>query len=644
MSEKYQEMFEEETKEQIEEMNENLLSLEENPDDSEIIDEIYRASHTLKGMAGTMGYEGIQNISHKMEELFDELKEKKGRIDEDLFDLLFECVDTIEILAAGEDADFQYLIDELDKTLAEGDNERGLEDIEDDDKLLEEFEIPVEIKEVLENHLENDITLAVIDVSKDEEFPPVRALELREKLDLEYEIFYPDPEEVDSDHHRFFLVTEDVLDENDLDKTVGLKIDLKRDEGKNLLIEREGEDKDKKNSRGKVKKIETSDKLKVDLEDIEQVMNLISELVISKGSLEDISRSIESDRLSNVTSRIDRISSDLRESVLDLKMTKAKTVFRRFPRMVRDLAKENDKEIDFKLEGEDIELDRTILDRITDPLVHLIRNAIDHGIEPVEERKQKGKPPEGKIKIAASQKEENVVIEVSDDGRGLDKQKIKEKAIEKGLISKEDSEEILEENLYLLIFNSHFSTKDEVTKVSGRGVGMEVVKETMDSLGGEVNIMSEKGEGTTVRLTLPPSVAIVQAFLIEVGTGTYALSMEDVVETAQVRPEDIENIKDNDLIRLRNEYLPLIYLKQKFEDVSPESIKENNDKLKVVIVSKEDKTAGFVIDEIITEKEIVIKPLPEHLQNLGGFMGATILGDGTIAMILDTLHWVETKA
>jgi len=640
MSEKYQEMFEEETAEEIEKMNENLLSLEDDPTDLDRIEEIYRASHTLKGMAGTMGYEGIQKISHRMEELFDDLKREGEKVNDHLFELLFECVDTIEILAMGEDKDYGHLIEELDKVISENNINEDIEINRTEHESIKKTEFPEEIKECLQRLSEKKLTLGIIKISEDEKLPAVRAIELKEKLDFEYELFYPDPEEVDADHNKFFFITDEELDEEDLNKTTGLTIDIRRDEGRKLL--EEGKSTNEEDSRKR--KIATSDKLKVDLKDIENVMNLISELVISKGSLEDLSRTLDSDRLSNITNRIDRISSDLRESVLDLKMTEVRSVFRRFPRMVRDIAKEKDKKVNFEMDGEDIELDRTILERITDPLVHLLRNAIDHGIEPVEERKEKGKTEEGKIKLSASQKEENVVIEVSDDGRGLDKDKIKEKAMERSLLDEEEIEEIPEDDLYMFVFNSHFSTKDEVTEVSGRGVGMEVVKETMDSLGGEVNITSEKDEGTTVKLTLPPSVAIVQAFLVRVGEGTYAISLEDVVETAQVKKEDIEKIKGKDFISLRDKYIPLIYLKEKFEDVSPEAIKKDKEKLTVTIVSNEGETAGFVIDDIVTEKEIVIKPLPENLQDMGGFRGATILGDGTIAMILDTLHWIKTTS
>ncbi len=640
MSEDYQEIFQEETREQIEKMNDNLLSLEEDPTDIELIEEIYRASHTLKGMAGTMGYEGIQKISHRMEEFFDELKSEQVEIHKDLFDLLFECVDAIELLAGEENVDVQPLIEDLDSALSDDELKKDSEEETSEEPELS-TELPLEVRDVFEDNLEEEMTMAILNISKEEKLPTVKGVQVKKKIDFEYELFWPDPEEAESDQNRFYVISYEDLKQEDLDKASGLNIDIYNSKGKEFLndIEEEQERSDKKE-----RKIETSDKLKVDLRDVEHVMNLISELVISKGSLEDLSRSLDSDRLANITGRVDRITSELRESVLDLKMTEVKSVFRRFPRMVRDLAKENDKKIDFEMEGEDIELDRTILDRITDPMVHLLRNAIDHGIESVEERKGKGKPPEGKIKVAAKQREENVVIEVSDDGRGLDKENIKEKAIENDLIDGQKAEEMTDEEIYMLIFHPYFSTKEEVTKVSGRGVGMEVVKNTMDSLGGEVNIESEKDEGTTVNLTLPPSVAIIQAFLIKIGNGSYAVPLEDVVETIQFQDEEIEMINGKDFIRMRDEYIPLIYLKKEFEDASIDSIKAQGEKLKAVIVSNEGETAGLVIDEVITEKEIVIKPLPENLHNLGGFMGATILGDGTIAMILNTIHWIKSTS
>jgi len=647
LNEEYQEMFMEETKESIETMNENLLALENDPTNLDLIEEIYRASHTLKGMAGTMGYEGIQKLSHRMEELFDKIKEEKGKIHESWFDLLFESVDTIEILSEGEEIDHKDLVKRLDEVI-EGDHEEVEKDVKESTT-----QIPDEVKQILEDLGEEEATLAVVEVSEEEKLPALRGMEVKQKIDMDYEIFFPDPEESDPEHNVFYMITKEEAERKDLDKTASIDIQIFRNESSKILenIEKDLDEKRKEKEEKKQKKkqkkkkkrktsIQPSDKIKVDLEDIEKVMNLVSELVISKGTLEDLDTSIKSKRLSSVTTRIDRISGELRESVLDMKMTEVKTVFRRFPRMVRDLAKENDKKINFEMEGEEIELDRTVLERITDPLVHLLRNAVDHGIEPIEERKEKGKTPTGTIKLAATQKEENVVIEISDDGSGLDLEKIKQKAIEKGLATEEDLEEMSDEDIYMFIFNSHFSTKDQVTKVSGRGVGMEVVKKTMDSLGGEVSVESTIDEGTTFRMTLPPSVAIVQAFLIEIGEGTYAIPLEDVVETTQVRRDELEQIKGNDFIRLRDNYIPLVYLEEHFDGNKV----DDQEKLTVSVVNKEDKTAGFVIDEVITEKEIVIKPMPKHLQGLGGFMGATILGDGTIAMILDSLHWIDISA
>ncbi|MEF8874713.1 MAG: chemotaxis protein CheA [Candidatus Thermoplasmatota archaeon] len=530
MGEEYQEMFEEETREHLEKMNQGLLDLEENPSDEEVVEELYRESHTLKGMAGTMGYEGIQEISHKMEEFFNEWRSKNVSIKESSFDLLFECLDTIEVLAFEGEEEYQSLVERLEGALQDG-------------------------------------------VTSEDESGP--------------------------------------------------------------------EEGGKEGSKKKRKKLRPSDKIKVDLGDLEQVMNLVSELVMSKGTLENLSDSLDSNRLSNVTGRIDRITGELRESVLEMKMTPVRTVFKRFPRMVRDVAKENDKKVNFQMEGEEIELDRTLLDRITDPLVHLLRNAIDHGIEPVEVREKKGKPPEGEVKLVAKQKEDNVVIEVSDDGRGLDKDAIKEKAVEKGLAGQEQVEELPEEEIYMFVFHPHFSTKEEVTEVSGRGIGMEVVKKTMDSLGGEVHIESEKDKGTTITLVLPPSAAIIRSFLVEVGERTYALPIEDIEETVRIDRDAVEEIEGSDFIRLRGEYIPLVHLRKEF---NVERQIESDEKLTITIVSKEGKMAGFVIDEVLSEKEIVKKPLPKHLQTLDGFSGATILGDGTIAMLLDSLHWIEKDA
>ncbi len=689
MTEDYEQMFQEETREHINSMNENLLTLEEDPQDEDAIEEVYRSSHTLKGMAATMGYKGIEKISHRMEELFDIIKKGEASVNEALFDILFECVDSIELLSSGEETDVEYLVEKLDSVIeVRSQPEKKVS--------MVERELPEEVGKTLKEIEEEEVRLFIIKVSEEQRLPSLRGLELKEKIDFDHHLFYPDPDEVETDQDVFYLITSTEVDKEDVEKTSMIDIDMMEGRPKEILgggvslegekteeesvnkesegfegpveeeveektveerkteeeveekteedseegsEESEGEKKPKKKSSRKKDTIKTSDKIKVDLDEIEHVMNLISELVIAKGSLEDMATKIESQRFSSLTKRVDRITGELRGSVLDMKMTEVRTVFRRFPRMVRDIAKENDKEVDFEMEGEDIELDRTVLERITDPLVHLLRNAIDHGIEPVEERKEKGKPKTGKIELSATQREENAVIEISDDGRGIDPEKIKQKCIEKGLLTEEEAEELDQEELYRFIFSPHFTTQEEVTKVSGRGVGLDVVKKTMDALGGDVRVHSTLGEGTTFQLTLPPSVSIVSAFLVGVGEGTYAIPLEDVVETTKVDKEQIEDIGGSDFVRIRDEYLPLVYLKEEFEneDVDAET-------LKVVVVNKEDKVAGLVIDEVKDEKEVVIKPLPKKLQGLGGFMGATILGDGTIAMIIDSLHWIESTS
>lgn len=642
MDDEFQELFEEETREQITKMNETLLSLEEDPTDLILIEEIYRRSHTLKGMAGTMGYETIQKISHCMEEMFDDLKTRGSSVDDQLFELLFECVDAIEALSSGEEGDFQHLIDKLEDIISGDKTGSGPVIVSTGDEWT--FRLTEEITSVLEKNMDEDITLVKLTISEVEELPALRAMLLKEDIAFEYECFSPEPESVDPHQREFLIITRTVLDDTVFGKMKGFAIDIQRDKGRNIL---ELMTKKKKEDPGvvkkppkKEKKIELSNKIKVDLNDLEYAMNLVSEMVVCKGTLEDIAQTIDSSRLITLTYRLGTLTSELRESVIDMKMEAVKGVFARFPRMVRDIAKDNGKKVNFTMEGEEIELDRTVLDRIIDPLVHILRNSVDHGLESVEERVEKGKPPEGNLKLVASQRGEEVVISISDDGRGLDREKIRRKAVERGLLEP-DAEEIPDDELFMFIFHDHFSTRDKVTNISGRGVGMSVVKNTMDTLGGDVNVISKKDEGTVIELILPPSVSIVQALLVSVADGTYAVPLDDLVETSRISLDNIEAIQKKDYIRLREEYIPLIYLGERFTGIDRDDLKGELNKLTVLIISKDKKIFGLVVDSVLSKKEIVIKPLPNNLQGMGGFSGVSILGDGSMAMILEPSHWIS---
>lgn len=370
--------------------------------------------------------------------------------------------------------------------------------------------------------------------------------------------------------------------------------------------------------------------IRVRTSNLDNIMNLVGELVINKGRLLQISQQYNLPELGEATGTLDKSISSLQDEVMRIRMVKIERVFSKFPRMVRDLSRKFNKNIEFEIEGQDTELDRTILDDISDPLVHLVRNSVDHGIELPEERSKAGKSEVGQIKLSARREKNNVIIEIEDDGRGIDVEVIKKKAVEKGLLSSFDVESLSEEEVRMLIFAPGFSTKDVPTEISGRGVGMDAVKTAVEKLGGKVRIYSKKGEFTKIRIDLPPTVAIIKSLLVDVGPETYAIPISNVVKALSVGSSDYKLIKETPLLYIRDKLIPILELKE-FFDIEC----EKPDRQIAIIVEKENEEVGLIVDSIIDQQEIVIKPLGNVLSNSKGFIGATILGDGRVIPIID---------
>lgn len=370
--------------------------------------------------------------------------------------------------------------------------------------------------------------------------------------------------------------------------------------------------------------------IRVRTSNLDNIMNLVGELVINKGRLLQISQQYNLPELGEATGTLDKSISSLQDEVMRIRMVKIERVFSKFPRMVRDLSRKLNKNIEFEIEGQDTELDRTILDEISDPLVHLVRNAVDHGVEFPEEREKAGKSETGHIKLSARREKNNVIIEIEDDGKGIDIDVIKRKAIEKGLLSSFDAENLNEEEIRMLIFAPGFSTKDVPTEISGRGVGMDAVKTAVEKLGGKVKIYSKKGEFTKIRIDLPPTVAIIKSLLVDVGPETFAIPISNVVKALSVDSSDYKIVKETPLLYIRDKLIPIVELKEIF-NVDCEKL----DKQIAIIVEKENDEVGLIVDSIIDQQEIVIKPLGNVLSNSKGFIGATILGDGRVIPIID---------
>jgi len=370
--------------------------------------------------------------------------------------------------------------------------------------------------------------------------------------------------------------------------------------------------------------------IRVRTSNLDNIMNLVGELVINKGRLLQISQEYNLPELEEATGTLDKSISSLQDEVMRIRMVKIERIFSKFPRMVRDLSRKFNKEIEFEIEGQDTELDRTILDEISDPLVHLVRNAVDHGVESPEEREKAGKTKAGHIKLSARREKNNVIIEIEDNGKGIDVEIVKKKAVEKGILSSFDVENLSEEEIRMIIFAPGFSTKDAPTEISGRGVGMDVVKTTVEKLGGKVRVYSKKGEFTRIRIDLPPTVAIIKSLLVEVGSEIYAIPISNVVKALSVNSSDYKLVKETPVLYIRDKLIPVVELKEIFH-VSCEKL----DQEIAIIVEKENEEVGLIVDSIIDQQEIVIKPLGNIFSNSKGFIGATILGDGRVIPIID---------
>lgn len=669
----YLDIFIDETKEHLQNLNEQILVLEKEPENEATINEIFRAAHSLKGMAGTMGYKRMQRLTHDMENVFSEIRNGKMKASDDLVDVLFRGLDALESYLANiqstadegteDNEDIISVLNEILKgatakqeetpqqqpvqaavaTVVEG-KYKQLELAEHERHVVAEaynegesvFGMTVYIQEAC--ILKSARAFLVFKALEEQgtiikSQPSVQDIE-DEKFDFDFSLIFITKLSLEEVKARVLNVSEikDVVIEaieQPVEEPAKVEVEVEKPEEKKASVA-------KKEQKQQASKPVVNRSVRVDIEKLDVLMNLVSELIIAKNGLVSINSTDSSDKTAgNFNEQIEyleRVTTSLHESVMKVRMVPIESVVNRFPRMIRDLSKKLDKPMELVMSGEETELDRTVIDEIGDPLMHLLRNSADHGLEHVEERKKLGKNPKGTIFLNAYQDGNNVVIEVGDDGGGINVDKVRDKAINRGAITEEQAETMTEKDFIDLLFLPSFSTADQISDVSGRGVGLDVVKTKIESLGGDIECRTKRGEGSTFIIRLPLTLAIIQALMVEVGTEKYAIPLGSIQTIEDVPFEEVKTVNGQEVINLRGIILPIIRLEEAL-DVTP--LEEEKTSYTVVIVSKGDRYAGLVVDSLIGQQEIVIKPIGKYMETSKIIGGATILGDGEVALILD---------
>lgn len=677
----YLSMFLEESFDNLQMLNESLLELEQNPEDMDKLNEIFRVAHTIKGMAATMGFTNVAELTHKMEDVLSKFREGELKVTQNVVTVLFGCLDTLEKMInniqdnVDEQTDISSIISDLEsigsKKEIESASEVAIEDLKEE--VVEAFQQDLELNEydlsVIKQAKEKDYNAIslVITLSESTLLKSARAFLVVKDLEEHGEIIksYPSTEDIESENFDFvlkFILLTHLSKEEVYDIVLGIseiksvkssyvnieesKVEPKKIETKdaeeaftklevspkdaismvkpNVSLEKKAASDTNRNIVKENKK--THQSVRVDLERIDKLMNMVSELVINRTRLEQISLKYKSQELNETLEQVARTTTDLQDLVMKIRMLPLDVVFNRFPRMIRDVSVELGKEINFVIEGAETELDRTVIDEIGEPLIHLLRNAADHGVESKEDRIAKGKNPVGTVKLVAYQEGTKAVIKVEDDGAGIDVARVKAKAEKVGI----NTDGMSEEDIKNLIFAQGFSTNEVVTDISGRGVGMDVVKTKISALGGTVEVISEIGKGSAFIIKLPLTLQIIQALLVNVGGETFAISLGFIDRVIDYKEQNIKKTNGKEVIIYRDQVIQLIRVNEKLNIESKEEGKKF-----VIIVKVGGKTVGLLVDSLAGQQEIVIKPLGKSLESLEEYIGATILGDGLVTLILD---------
>lgn len=682
----YLEIFLDESSEHLQTLSDCIMSLEKEPENKDTINEVFRAAHSLKGMAGTMGFKRMQHLTHDMENVFQEVRSDHIKVDSNMIDLLFECLDALDaylenIKSSSDEGteDNELIIKELNDFIAKANGEQPAEETKPEpektetkeepaEKKVEQFELTdTEMNSVKEALAGGQHVYAVqVTIQKDCLLKAARAFLVFKAVEEFGQILVYRPSSQDIEDEKFelefsfYIATNESADKlvaaaknvSEIEDAVVEPVDLTQSQPEPEKEEKKEEKADspapeakkapepkKASAAGKkttTAKPVTNRTVRVDIEKLDALMNQVSELIIAKNSLVSISGnegdSTNSQSFQEQIEYLERITTNLHESVMKVRMVPIESVVSKFPRMIRDLSRTLNKKMELIMTGEDTELDRTVVDQIGDPLQHLLRNSADHGLEDNETRVQRGKPEVGSIYLNAYQEGNNVIIQVGDDGNGIDTEAVKNKAIERGIVTPEQAEVMTQKEIVNLLFLPSFSMAKKITDISGRGVGLDVVKSNIEALGGDVEVTTKLGEGTTFTVRLPLTLAIIQALMVEIRDEKYAIALGSISNIEDIPVADIKYIQAEEVIHLRGNVIPLIRL-DKVLDIEPRE--EEPESLTVVIVKRGDSQAGLVVDNLIGQQEIVIKSLGKYINGNKLISGATILGDGEVALILD---------
>jgi len=656
---KYLDMYVSQTKEDLEMFSQKLLVMENNPDDFENINECFRLAHTIKGNAATMMFKETSKLAHAMENILDAIRSKQLAVEPTVIDIFFQCVDALEMMIEAvkekkPEPDIQELLDLIEEQInmdsqdaSELELEEGITGAADatqkegekakKKKKIEEKAAPKRAEKTKAHEKgkkgdDKQIVLFRIQLSNACRMLAARAFIAIRKLEKAGRIIEitPGRETIESEkfERKFSVLIETKIDPSQLVKELSAIKDMEKVSFKSEGIDEKIERK-KKGNIGLGKGLSEIGSIRVKMNRLDELLDSVGELVISKIRLAEISASIDSEQLTDSVQALDRLTGELQYNVLRIRMVPIDIVFSKFPRMVRDLSKQMKKEIEVIMEGHEIELDRSVIDKLGELLVHLIRNCIDHGIELPKKREKVGKPRLGTIRLSAAQEQNRVIIIVEDDGGGIDPDKIRQKASERGMYSKEELRSMTDEEVMSILATPGFSTAEKVTITSGRGVGLDAVKAGVEAFGGHMEIESTKGRGMRIIIRLPLTLAIILAMMVKISNEVYAIPLDPIIETISISPEDVNTLGGSKVIRFRGEILPLIYVSTLLEI----SDKEEGDRAVVVAIGQT--KWAIVIDELLGQREIVVKPLDKHLRKIPFFGGATILGSGEVALILD---------